>query len=217
MTEPVKPVNNKTQTVQTNQPKAKTDKVRIGNVEFKRNEIIEDKTKTYVQNGKKMNTVFVKPGVQIDFPDQNPKNHASVRNTGVVPEWYNPDRSYIQIENLENSKIYGNPNRTDFIDLNGKSKNNTVIVDKKESWYVDGSQRKDYITLGADTSNNTVKMDEKDELDIHYHRTSVYFGTEEVQSPIGNLEVEGKGTSEQELQLKASIDYPLHKHIQQQE
>lgn len=218
MTEPVKPVSSKT-TAKTNRQSVthkQPQKVKIGNVEFRKDQIIEDKTKTYMKDGKKMNTVFVKPGVQIDFPDQNQKQGARVESLGLRSEWYNPDSSHINIDNLNDATIYGIPNKTDFIDVMGTSKNNKIIVNQKESWYIDGSQRKDYVDLGSMTSNNTVEMDEKDQTHIFYNQPEVKFGNQTIQDNLGILEVEGEGTSEQEPQLKASIkSYDQHKLTQE--
>ena len=218
MAEPVRPVSSKTKAA-ASQPKAQPQepkKVKIGNVEFRKDQIIEDKTKTYMKDGKKMNTVFVKPGVQIDFPDQNPKKGANVNSIGLRSEWYNPDSSNIHIYNLDGATIYGISNKSDYINLEGISSNNTVIVDQKESWYIDGSQRSDTVDLGPMTSNNTVKMDEKDTTDIFYNRPEVRFDNRLVQSDLGILHVQGEGTSEQELQLKESIkSYDQHKHQQE--
>ena len=215
MTEPVKPISAKS-LPKTDTPKPEESKtVKIGNVEFRKNQIIEDKTRTYTDKGKKMNTVFVKPGVQIDFPDQNnPNKKPSVESRGLRSEWYNPDDSYITINDLENAKIYGAPNKSDFIDLRGKSTGNEIFVNQRESWYINSDMRKDYVDLGWDTSDNTVHMDEKDKTTISYNRPEVIMNGKQVQSSIGHIEVEGEGTSEQELQLKHSLtksQYQEHK------
>lgn len=115
---------------------------------------------------------------------------------------------------MENAKIYGNPDKTDFINLKGKSSGNEIFVDKKESWYINGNMRKDYIELGPDTQNNTVHMDEKDETKIWYNQFGVEMDGETVQPEIGYVQVEGKGESSQEEQLKASLSkyqYNYHK------
>ncbi len=218
MTDPVKPISSKT-TAQTKAPAKpkEAQKVKIGNVEFRKDQIDADKTKSYIQNGKKMNTVFLKPGVQIDFPDQtNPKKNPSVESIGLRQEWYNPDKSYINISDLDDAKIYGTPNKTDHINLYGHSSGNEIFVDQEESWYVNGNMQKDYVELGPNTSNNTVHMDEKDTTEIFYNQTGVYMNGEEVTSPLEVLEVKGEGTSEQEVQLKEALgdDYQLHKHLQ---
>lgn len=216
MTKPVKPISSAATTTPKEVPAKPQapEKVKIGNVEFRKDQIEADKTKTYTLNGKKMNTVFVKPGVQIDFPDQ--EKNASVESLGLSPEWYNPDRSHINIYNLDNAKIYGIPNKTDFIDLYGSSSGNEIFVDKKESWYINGDMRKDYVELGSHTSNNTVHMDEKDETRIWYNQSGVYINGQEAKSDIERLDVQGKGISEQEVQLKEALkdNYTKHKHIQ---
>ena len=136
---------------------------------------------------------------------------------GLRKEWYKPDDSYISITDLENAKIYGDPDKTDFINLKGKSSSNEIFVDKKESWYINGNMRKDYVELGPDTENNTVHMDEKDETQIWYNQFGVEMDGETVQSEIGYVQVEGKGESSQEEQLKASLSkyqYNYHKRLQ---
>ena len=227
MVEPVKPVSRASKTAKAKevqqiqaQPKSKT--VEIGGVTFNRDQIDESKTKTYVQNGKNMNSVFVKPGVQINYPDQkNPKNKPSVESTGLKPEWYNPDESWINIQDLEGATITGAKNRDDHIQLGGNSNNNTVIVDNKESWYISNRMRQDKVSLSDETHNNTVRMDESDELQIEFHPVmgSFLFGGREYQVP-NSITVQGKGTSEQELQLKESLgeaDYNIHKAVQKRD
>ncbi|MCM1010078.1 MAG: hypothetical protein NC390_04255 [Fusobacterium sp.] len=218
MTEPVKPISSKT----TAQPKApaapqESKKVKIGNVEFRKDQIESDKTRTYVLNGKKMNTVFVKPGVQIDFPDQTaPNKNPRVESIGLRQEWYNPDDSNIHINDLDGAKIYGAPNKNDYISLEGHSSGNEIFVDQKESWYINGDMRRDNVQLGPDTSENTVHMDEKDTTEIWYNQSSVYINDEKVKAEMERLDVKGKGTSEQEVQLKDALKegYRLHKHLQ---
>lgn len=218
--EPVKPVNSKTQKVAAAKEAAsvsKNKKTIIGGVEFNKDQIDYDKTTTYTQDGKKINSVFVKPGVRIDYPDQKDSGKKpSVKSIGLRNEWYNPDDSNIHITDLDNAKIYGNPNKSDNISLLGKSEGNEILVDRKESWYVNGDMRKDTVYLGPETSNNTVHMDEKDKTEIGYNQTGIEMNGEEVQSSYGQLNVEGKGTSEQEVQLKESLkdNYKLHKHLQ---
>lgn len=74
MTDPVKPINgNSTPSAKRTQAKTNSTTVKIGGVTFNKNQIEADKTKKYTLNGKKMNTVFVKPGIQIDYPDQTKK------------------------------------------------------------------------------------------------------------------------------------------------
>lgn len=219
MTEPVKPIGKSTAASQTKAvQKQKSNKINIGGVIFDKNQIDADKTSSYTLNGKKINTVFVKPGIQIDFPDQkNPNKKPSVESMGLRKEWYNPDDSYISITDLENAKIYGDPDKTDFINLKGKSSSNEIFVDKKESWYINGNMRKDYVELDPDTENNTVHMDEKDETQIWYNQFGVEMDGETVQSEIGYVQVEGKGESSQEEQLKASLSkyqYNYHKRHQ---
>ena len=218
MTEPVKPISgNSTPSVKRAQTKPSSTKVKIGGVTFNKDQIEADKTEKYTLNGKKMNTVFVKPGIQIDYPDQT-KKQAEVESYGLSSKWYNPDDSYIRINNLDNATIYGIPNKTDFIHLNGTSSNNKIIVDQKESWYVDGAQRKDYVELGPNTKNNKVQMDEADETRIFYNRSGVSVNGEVVQSSVGFLDVEGEGTSSQEPQLKASLgrnNYIHHSYLQE--
>ena len=87
--EPVKPVsrtskNAQTKAVENKQKQQNSEKVKIGGVLFNRNQIDESKTKTYTQDGKKMNTVFVKPGVQINYPDQSNKNNNPSIEKSVV-------------------------------------------------------------------------------------------------------------------------------------
>lgn len=214
MTDPVKPISRKQQTTAA-KPAVPPKTVRIGNVEFRKDQIDADKTKTYMQNGKKMNTVFVKPGVQIDFPDQ--ANPARVESIGLRAEWYNPDDSYINIYDLHDAKIYGNPNRTDYIDLRGNSSGNEIFVDKKESWYVNGNMRRDRVELGSGTENNTVHMDEKDETRIFYNQSEVIMNGEVFQDELDVLRVQGEGESSQEMQLKESlgeVKYNTHKNSQ---
>ena len=203
MTDPVKPISGKKAAPAAKPAQPKT--VKIGNVEFRRDQIEADKTKTYTQNGKKMNTVFVKPGVQIDFPDQT--KPARVESTGLREEWYNPDSSYIHIYDLHDAKIYGNPNKSDYIDLHGNSSGNEIFVDKKESWYVNGDMRQDRVELEAGTSNNTVHMDEKDKTEIQYNT-----GFSKDGEIFGYLPVEGKGESEQEAQLNDALGSAMYKH-----
>lgn len=213
MTDPVKPISGKKAAPAAKPAQPKT--VKIGNVEFRRDQIEADKTKTYTQNGKKMNTVFVKPGVQIDFPDQT--KPARVESTGLREEWYNPDSSYIHIYDLHDAKIYGNPNKSDYIDLHGNSSGNEIFVDKKESWYVNGDMRRDRVELGSDTSDNTVHMDEKDETRIFYNQAGVIMNDHVVQDEIGVLRVQGKGESAQESQLQDALGdgkYQNHKYSQ---
>ncbi len=205
MTEPVKPISdNSTLSTKRAQTKTNSRKVKIGGVTFNKDQIEADKTKKYTLNGKKMNTVFVKPGIQIDYPDQT-KKHAEIESTGLSSKWYNPDSSNIHINNLDNATIYGIPNKRDSIYLDGTSSNNKIIVDQKESWYIDNSQRKDYVELGPDTKNNKVQMDETDKTRIFYNQPAVYINGEEAQSDLGNIDVKGKGTISQEPQLKDAL------------
>ncbi|MGN0031101.1 MAG: hypothetical protein ACI37Q_04010 [Candidatus Gastranaerophilaceae bacterium] len=211
MTKPVKPISAKTATPAVAKP-AQPKTVKIGNVEFRKDQIEEDKTKTYTQNGKKINTVFVKPGVQIDFPDQ--AEPARVESLGLREEWYNPDSSHINIYDLHDAKIYGNPNKRDYIGLYGNSSDNEIFVDKKESWYVNGDMRKDRVDLGSETSDNTVHMDEKDETRILYNQPGVTMNNQVVQDEIDVLRVQGKGESAQESQLQDALGeakYQNHK------
>lgn len=222
--EPVKPVsraskNAQAKVAQNEKKQQNSEKVKIGGVLFNRNQIDESKTKTYTQNGQKMNTVFVKPGVQIDYPDQkNKKNNPSVESRGLREEWYNPDSSWIDITDLENATVTGAQNRDDTITLKGNSNNNTIIVDNKESWYVDKSMRSDSVVLNDTTHDNTVKMDETDSLEIWYNPEvgSVIHNGVEHRMP-HTVFVEGKGTSEQEIQLQESLGkhaYNIHKIVQ---
>lgn len=202
-----KPINS-----QTPAKPAAPQKVKIGGVEFNENQI--EKAETYTKNGKKMNSVFLKPGVQIEYPDQaNTEKSPRVESLGLRDEWYNHDDSHISIYDLEGATITGAANKDDYICLDGKSKNNTVIVDQKESWYVSKNARKDTVVLGADSSNNTVKMDDSDKLEIEYTHPTTEIG----ENPLGTLKVNGKGTSEQELQLKHDLGnqgYQYHKFRQ---
>lgn len=213
----VKPVNSKRQQVvqKAEVKRTEPEKTKIGGVEFRKDHI--EKATTYTENGKKMNSVFVRPGVRIDYPDQTGKGkNPSVESLGVRDEWYNPDASHIHISDLENAKIYGNKNKDDYIILKGKSENNEIFVDQKESWFASKGVRRDNVDLGLDTKNNTVHMDETDKTQIWYYQTGIIMGGEEVQASIGGLTVEGKGTSEQEPQLKEALgnNYKLHKHLQ---
>ncbi len=217
MTDPVKPIGKNTPAVPATPVKneeKKSSEVKIGGVIFDKNQIEADKTSSYTLNGKKMNSVFLKPGVRIDFPDQkNPDKKPSVESRGLSDKWYNPDDSYITITDMENAKIYGNPNQTDFINLEGQSSNNEVFVDQKESWYIDGSMRKDYVSLSAFSENNTVHMDKKDKTQIDYMQMEVEMNGETYQDEIGIVNVEGEGESAQEEQLKASLgDYRYNDH-----
>ncbi len=222
--EPVKPVsrtskNAQTKAVENKQKQQNSEKVKIGGVLFNRNQIDESKTKTYTQDGKKMNTVFVKPGVQINYPDQsNKNNNPSIESRGLRNEWYNPDSSWIDVNDLENATITGAPNRNDLITLKGNSHNNTVIVDNKESWYVNKNMRSDTVILNDTTHDNTVKMDNSDNLEIWFNPevgSVIHNGIE--HSTLHTIYVEGKGTSEQEIQLQESLskhEYDIHKIVQ---
>jgi len=214
MTEPVKPISSKPQAPAA-KPAEPPKTVKIGGVTFNRDQIDADKTTTFQQNGRKMNSVFVKPGVRIDFPDQT--NSAHVESIGLRDEWYNPDDSHINIYDLHDAKIYGNPNKSDYIDLHGNSSGNEIFVDKKESWYVNGDMRSDRVELGSDTENNTVHMDEKDETRIFYNQSEVIMNGEVIQDDLGVLRVQGEGESAQEIQLKESLGdakYKNHKYSQ---
>ncbi len=220
--EPVKPISAKSQaeTQKASAKSEKTEKVNIGGVLFNKNEIKESRIRN--KNGEKINTVFLKPGLKLEFPDQtDPNKKPTVESMGLQDEWYNPDRSHIIINDLENAKIYGTKNKDDHITMWGKSSGNEIFIDQKESWYVNKNMRHDTVELYPGTSNNTVHMDEADKTEISYNQTKVTIkdkdGTEtEIQSPVGTLEVEGEGTSEQELQLKDALgdNYKLHKHLQ---
>ena len=219
MTEPVKPVGKNSTIKQTTAvKKQKSDKVNIGGVIFNKNQIEHDKTSSYRLNGEKINTVFVKPGIQIDFPDQkNPNKRPSIESRGLRKVWYNPDDSYISITDLENAKIYGDPDKTDFINLKGQSSGNEIFVNKKENLFTSKNMRKDYVELGPDTENNTVHMDEKDETKIWYNQFGVEMDGETVRYEVGYIQVEGEGESSQEEQLKASLSkeqYNYHKKNQ---
>ena len=222
--EPVKPVNSASQNGQTGAARElsatnKPQEVNIGGVTFNRNQIDEDKTKTYVKDGKKMNTVFVKPGVQIDFPDQkNKKNNPSVESNGLSDKWYNPDYSWINVNDVEGATIIGAKNRNDTIRLKGNSNNNTIIVDNKESFYVNKAMRSDAVILYDTTHDNTVRMDDSDKLEIMYNPSLDSVVNNGVEHPMPRtLNVEGKGVSEQEVQLKESLskgEYEIHKIVQ---
>lgn len=219
MTEAVKPIGkNTTQTQKTNVKKQTSDKVNIGGVMFNKNQIETDKTSSYTLDGKKINTVFLKPGVKIDFPDQkNPDKNPSVESLGLREEWYNPDDSYISITDMEDAKIYGSPNKTDFINLKGQSSGNEIFVNKKENLFTSKNMRKDYVELGPNTQNNTVHMDEKDETKIWFNQIGIEMNGEIVQHEVGYVQVEGEGESSQEEQLKASLSkyqYDYHKKQQ---
>ena len=56
-------------------------------------------------------------------------------------------------------------------------------------------------------------MDEKDETQIWYNQFGVEMDGETVQSEIGYVQVEGKGESSQEEQLKANISTIIIKGI----
>lgn len=205
------PINSKTLSAQKPVQPKQPQKVKIGGVEYNREHI--EKSETNVKNGKKEYSVFVKPGVQIVYPEQTSGN-ATVESLGLRKEWYNPDESCININDLEGASIYGIPNKSDYISLGGKSKNNTIVVDQKESWYINGDMRRDYVIMYDDTSNNTVVMDKKDKLSIGYTHPTI----EQGESPYGYLQVNGKGTSEQEVQLKHDLGdngYRYHKFRQQ--
>lgn len=221
MTEPLKPVGRKTTTQPAKPAEPAAPKtVKIGGVSFKASQIEADKTTTYIKDGKKMNTVWVKPGVRIDFPNQtNANRNPSIESLGLRAEWYNHDDSYININDLEGATIYGNPNNTDFITLEGYSRGNEIFVDQKESWYINGDMRKDYIELGSLSSDNIVHMDAKDQTQIDY-QTVDYTLRNNVYSPdinINTLDVRGEGECAQEPQLKASLtqdQYLQHKRNQ---
>ena len=188
MTEPV--------TTQRNQPQLNNTKVNIGGITFDKNQIEADKTRRYTLNGRNMNSVFVKPGIKIDYPDQT-KNNASVESIGLRQEWYNPDVSNIHINNVDNATIQGNPNLSDYIQLTGTSSNNRVIVDQKESWYISSRQRQDRVELGPLTYNNKVQMDKSDTTKVHYNKSSV--GINEYPSDeLGTHIVKEEGTCSQE-------------------
>lgn len=213
MTEPVKPISQKQSTAAPAGKTQKMQKVKIGGIEFRKDQIEADKTSSYTLNGKKMNTVFVKPGVQIDFPDQkNDDKKPSVESMGLSNKWYNQDDSNIHIHDVDNATIYGNPNKSDFINLSGKSSGNEIIVDQKESWYINGNMRKDYVELGPDTKNNTVHMDKQDKTQIWYNQMGLEMNGIEVQSTLGHIEVEGEGKSFQEAQLKDALPENKYKY-----
>lgn len=221
MSESVRPVNGKTNYEKASSVKPMNEestKVNIGGVTFDKNQIDEDKTRSYMKDGRKINSVFIKPGVRIDFPDQTDTNKTPVvESIGLRNEWYNPDESNIHITDLENAKIYGDPNKSDYIGLHGASAGNEIFVDKKESLFVNGNMRKDYVDLGPNTENNTVHMDEKDETKIWYNQFGVEMDGETVQYEVGYIQVEGEGESSQEEQLKASLSkeqYNYHKKNQ---
>lgn len=211
-----KPINSQTVAAQqaaqqrTEQPKPQT--VKIGGVEYEKEQI--KSVKEYTQNGQTRYSVFLKPGVKLDYPTQNdPSKSPSVRNTGLSDKWYERDKSYINIFDLDNATITGCKNQSDFIDLSGRSSNNTIIVDEKESTFTDESMRMDWVDLGFYTSNNTVKMDEEDHLGISYHDKDKEYG-------VHILGVDGAGTSEQEVQLEHDLGkdkYNYHKNQQKKE
>lgn len=215
MTEPVKPVSKRTVNTAAPAKTQKTQKVKIGGIEFRKDQV--GKTSEYTKNNQKINTVFLKNGMQIDFPNQtNSKKEPSIDSRGKSG-FFSTDSPSLQAYDVENATIYGNPNNTDFINLSGKSSGNEIIVDQKESWYVNGSMQKDYVDLGPDTENNTVLMDKKDKTRIWYNQTGIEMNGVEVQSTLGHLEVEGAGVSSQEEQLQDALTkkkYDNHK-IQQ--
>lgn len=214
MTPPInsKTVSQPTQT-KTQQPavQAKPKTVKIGGVEYKANQV--ESSEKYTQNGQTRYNVFVKPGVQLDYPAQTDKSKSPrVESLGLYEEWYNRDDSHINIYDIDNATITGKKNKDDYIRLAGRSSNNTVIVDQKESWYINGDMRRDCISLDPETSNNTVKMDEKDRLQIMYNSYN------DKQTGLDILTITGKGTSEQEVQLKHDVGnhmYNYHKSQQQ--
>ena len=220
MTGPLKPVNSQTQAAKAEAPKvqAQPEKIEIGGVLVNPKLIDEKRSFSYQDNGKNMNTIFTKAGVTITYPDQtNPEKNPEITIIGIRDEWYNPNDSHTIIKDLEGATISGNPNRDDYILLEGKSSDNTVVVDQKEGFFVDGSMRKDRVELGYDTEGNTVKMDGKDSLEIAHHQSSVEVDGREVRAPLGYLNIQGAGTSEQEVQLKDALGengYRTHKFLQ---
>ena len=220
MSGPLKPVNGQKQAAKPEAPKPqpRQEKIEIGGVLVNPKMIDEKRTFTYQENGKNMNTVFTKAGVTITYPDQtNPDKKPEITILGIRDEWYNPNDSHTIIKDLENATITGNPNKDDYILLEGESANNTVVVDQKEGFFVDKSMRKDSVELGFDTENNTVKMGEDDHLQIWHHQTSVKVDGREVKPPIDHLYIQGEGVSEQEAQLQDALSesqYRTHKHLQ---
>lgn len=203
MTEPVKPIGKKTQSASAAPKKEEPKKVKIGGIEFRKDEI--DKTSSYVKDGKKINSVFLKNGVQIDYPNQTDSNkNPHVESRGDGGFWGN-DLPGTSAYDVDNAVIYGNKNKTDFISLSGKSSSNEVIVNQEESWYVNGNMQHDYVDLGPNTENNTVHMDKKDRTHIFYNQTGIEINGEELQSTLGVLKVEGEGVSSQEEQLKDAL------------
>ncbi len=220
MTGPLKPVNGQTQTQKADAPKpqAQPEKIEIGGVLVNPQLIDEKRSFTYQENGKTMNTIFTKAGVTITYPDQtNPEKNPEIAILGIRDEWYNPNDSHTIITDLEDATITGNPDKADYIILQGQSSDNTVVVDQKEGFFVDKRMRKDRVEIGYDTEGNTVKMDDSDSLEIGHHQSAVEVNGREVRGSLGYLTIQGAGTSEQEPQLKDALGengYRTHKFLQ---
>lgn len=220
MTGPLKPVNSQTQAAKADAPKAQAqpEKIEIGGVLVNPKLIDEKRTFSYQENGKNMNTIFTKAGVTITYPDQtNPEKNPEITILGIRDEWYNPNDSHTIIKDLEGATITGNPNKDDYIKLEGESSGNTVVVDQKEGLFTNKNMRKDRVMLGGETENNTVKMDESDNLEIDYQLGVDLTLTGLRGYSSGHIEVQGKGVSEQEVQLQDALGnalYQEHKNIQ---
>jgi hypothetical protein len=193
-------------------PKAQQQKTKnIGGVEYKADQV--ESYKEYKQDGQLRYSVMLKPGVNLDYPTQTDKSKSPhVESRGLSNKWYNPDESWVSVFDIDNATITGSQNLSDQITLEGKASNNTVIVNQRESWYINGDMRHDVVTLGPDTSGNTVEMDDKDRLQIMYN------DYHDENTGLNILTVTGSGTSEQEVQLKHDIGptmFNYHKSQQQ--
>jgi hypothetical protein len=211
----VRPISNQSSQVKTKSStpvRKDTGKVKIGGVEYNANQVEKSEVKTV--NGKKTCFVQLKPGVTIMYPEQKDSTKSPrVESLGLRNEWYNPDESHIDITDVDGATIWGCKNKSDYINLNGRSSGNTVIVNQEESLFVNRNVRKDRVDLGANTSGNRVIMDEDDILNIDYTKPTMSSS----ENPIEILKVEGEGISDQEVQLKDALrekDYNYHKSSQ---
>lgn len=180
MTKPIRPLN----------------LIKYGGVEFNSNDIASKK-KVSNEQGNIRYSVFLKNGVQLEYPEQNKNNKASIFVNTSFP---GVKVNYVEANNLAYGKIKGTDER-DLIILNG---NNGTTVDISND-----NKDDDCVTIG-DTENG-LPYGYKQEVEKNYVRSQKNtIITDEndtiyVQTNDAVAEIKGEGITTEES-LKGFID-----------
>jgi len=106
-------------------------KINIGEVSFKKGDVV--KSETAQKNGQTINTVFLKDGTKLSFPEQDPKNNAGVSIFGEQRFVY-PIATHtaqkVTLKKLDNAEVTGTE-KTDSYVLEG-CRDSKVNVSQKD-------------------------------------------------------------------------------------